>query len=105
MAIVNKKISLNLIGLDGNAFALMGAFQRQARKEGWTKEEINTVLEECQHGDYNHLLVTLIEHCEDLECAGDFDIEKDDEEEDSDEPFSSPSNSYSEDGANSYSED
>lgn len=58
----NKKIELDLEGLDGNAFALMGAFQKQARKEDWTQEEIKEVLDECAKGDYNHLLQTLIKH-------------------------------------------
>jgi hypothetical protein len=60
-----KKVSLKLVGLDGNAFSLMGAFQRQARKEGWSKEEINTVLADCMSDDYHHLLGVLMEHCED----------------------------------------
>ena len=60
---MTKKIKLNLVGLDGNAFALMGAFQRQARKEGWTPDEIDAVLEECREGNYDHLLQTLIKHC------------------------------------------
>lgn len=55
-----KKVTLNLLSLDGNAFALMGAFQRQARKEGWTQEEIAPVLKEAQGGDYDHLLQTLL---------------------------------------------
>jgi sugar diacid utilization regulator len=55
---INKKITLELVGLDGNAFALMEAFEQQARREGWTKEEIKTVLDECQSGDYDHLLQT-----------------------------------------------
>lgn len=59
-----KTVSLNLIGLDGNAFSLMGAFQKQARREKWEKSEIDAVLAECQTGDYNHLLVTLMKHCE-----------------------------------------
>lgn len=42
---VDKKITLCLVGLDGNAFALMGAFSRQAN-------------------DYNHLVQTLMDHCE-----------------------------------------
>lgn len=61
---INKTINLSLVGLDGNAFSLMGAFQRQARREGWTQEEIKTVLDECMSGDYDHLLVTLMQHCE-----------------------------------------
>lgn len=53
---LNKTVNLNLVGLDGNAFFLMGAFQRQAKKEKWTKEEIDAVLDECRAGDYDHLL-------------------------------------------------
>ena len=60
----NKTVTLSLVGLDGNAFALMGAFQRQARKEGWTKEEINVVMIECRSGDYDHLLQTLVMVCD-----------------------------------------
>lgn len=62
-----KKIKLKLVGLDGNAFALMGAFQAQARKEKWTKEEIAAVLTEARKGDYDHLLATLDKHCEEPE--------------------------------------
>lgn len=63
MGTVAKKITLNLVGLDGNAFSLMGAFHAQARREGWSKDEIEAVLTECRSGDYNHLLATLAEHC------------------------------------------
>lgn len=58
-----KKVNLKMVGLDGNAFAIMGAFQRQARKEGWTKEEINTVLDEARSGDYYNLINVIAEHC------------------------------------------
>ena len=61
---MNKKIKLDLVGLDGNAFALMGAFQKQARREGWTQDEIKVVLDKCTSGDYNNLLCTLMDHCE-----------------------------------------
>ena len=60
-----KKVRLQLVGLDGNAFVLMGAFQNAARKQGWTPEEISVVLDECKSGDYDHLIVTLMENCED----------------------------------------
>jgi len=63
----SKKVELELVGLDGNAYSLMGAFQRQARREGWSKDEIDEVLAECQSGDYNHLLCTLGEVCESRE--------------------------------------
>ena len=60
----NKTVKLTLVGLDGNAFSLMGAFKVQAMREGWTLEEINEVLDECMSGDYNHLVATLSEHCD-----------------------------------------
>lgn len=63
----NKKVNLCLDGLDGNAFSIMGAFSRQARREGWTTEEVDTVLEEAQKSDYNHLLATILDHCKDEE--------------------------------------
>ena len=59
---INKAITLDLDGLDGNAFALMGAFQHQARREHWTPDEICTVLLEMSNGDYDHLLQTLIKY-------------------------------------------
>lgn len=61
---VNKKITLQLVGLDGNAFALIGAFQRQARAEGWTPDEIKAVRDEMSSGDYAHLLQTLMRYTE-----------------------------------------
>ena len=60
--IINKKIDLELVGLDGNAFALLGAFQKQARKEKWTQEEITQVFNEASSCDYNHLLRTLAKY-------------------------------------------
>jgi len=62
--IIDKTVDLDLIGVNGNAYAIMGAFQRQARKEDWTSEEIKEVLKEAKSGDYNHLLATIENHCE-----------------------------------------
>lgn len=63
--IVNKKLqNCKLVGTNGNAFALMGRFQHCARKEGWTKEEIEKVLESAMADDYDHLVFILAEHCE-----------------------------------------
>lgn len=57
-----KKVKLKLVELDGNAFSLLGAFQRQARKEKWTKEEIDEVISDATSGNYDHLLRVLIAH-------------------------------------------
>ena len=61
---IGKTVDLELVGVDGNAYAVMGVFSRQARREGWTQEEIDSVLEEAQSGDYNHLLSTIMTYCE-----------------------------------------
>jgi len=59
-----RTINLDLCELDGNAFSLMGAFRKQARREGWDAKEIDAVMTECQSGDYDHLLQTLMKYCE-----------------------------------------
>lgn len=61
MNVPDKKVKLELVGLDGNCYALMAAFKVQARKEKWTPEEIEQVLDECRSGDYDNLLRTLME--------------------------------------------
>jgi hypothetical protein len=83
-----KKIDLKLVGMDGNAFFIMGAFSKQAKKEGWTKAEIDAVLDKATSGDYDHLLATITDHC--INPAGTneeyewIDNEFDDEEEEDD---------------------
>lgn len=59
-----KRVKLDLVGLDGNAFALLGAFSSQARKEGWTKDEIDAVKGKAMSGSYDNLLVTLMDYCD-----------------------------------------
>lgn len=61
---INKKIKLNLVGLDGNAFNLMGKFQVQAKKEGWDADEISYVVEKCMSGNYDNLLCVLMNYCD-----------------------------------------
>lgn len=57
-----KKITLELEGLDGNAFAILTAFRTQARREGWTREEINDFTQVALAGDYDHLLQTIMKY-------------------------------------------
>lgn len=60
--IVNKIVNTHLVGTDRNAFALMGTFRKQARRDGWSKEEIDLVINEAMAGDYDHLLQVLCSH-------------------------------------------
>jgi len=58
------KPEVQLLGQDGNAFAIMGACQQAARRAGWDKEKIDSVLREMMEGDYDHLLRTAMKHFE-----------------------------------------
>jgi hypothetical protein len=77
---MDKKIKLDLVGLDGNAFALMGAFQKQAQREGWTKDEIKIVLDKCTSGDYDNLIITLLDNCDPGDCFDEYDYDNYDNE-------------------------
>lgn len=61
---VHKLVELDLTGINGNAFALMAAFQKAARDQGIPKEEIDAVLNDCRSSDYDHLLQVLIANTE-----------------------------------------
>ncbi|MCY1660139.1 hypothetical protein [Chryseobacterium sp. SL1] len=61
---VDKTINLDLTAVDSNIFYIMGAFGRQARREKWTQEEIDFVLEEAKKHDYNHAIATISDYCE-----------------------------------------
>ena len=60
-----KKVKLDLCGIDGNAFAILGKFARQAKRQGWSQDEIQAVFDEAQSGDYDHLLQTIMKYTED----------------------------------------
>ena len=62
--LITKKIKLKLVGLDGNAFSLLGSFSKQAKRENWTSEEISFVLEKAQSGNYDNLLNVLSSYCD-----------------------------------------
>ncbi len=55
-----KELNLNLVGKDGNAFFLLGYFAQQAKKAGWSKEQIEEVRKDATSDDYDHLLQVLL---------------------------------------------
>ena len=75
--VIDKTVDLDLVGVNGNAFMIMGVFQRQAKREGWSQDEIDKVLTEAKSKDYDYLLATIENHCK---------VE--------DEPFNSEDNDY-----------
>lgn len=51
---MKKKYSL--IGIDGNAFSVMGYVRSAMKKEGKSQDEINKYIEDAKSGDYNNIL-------------------------------------------------
>jgi hypothetical protein len=75
---IGKTVKMNLVGLDGNAFSLMGTFSEKARSQGWNREEIDYVINKCTSGDYNNLLCVLMEYCDMDSESVSIDREEDD---------------------------
>ena len=90
----SKKVKMQLVGLDGNAFVIMGTWRSNALRQGWSQEEVRAVLEEAQSGDYDHLLATIAMNTtepddwdDDDEDDDDDDDEDNENDEDEDEDF------------------
>lgn len=56
---MNNKPTLQLVGQDGNAFAILGRARRIAQKNGLDWDAIRV---EATSGDYDHLLQTMMKH-------------------------------------------
>ena len=46
----------NLVGVNGNAFAVMGYVTRAMKAEGFSKQEIDEYLRNAKSSDYSHLI-------------------------------------------------
>lgn len=54
----------NLIGLDGNAYSVMGYVRRAMKEQKFTKEEIDEYTNKATSSDYHNLLRVSIEYVE-----------------------------------------
>jgi len=52
-------IVLDLTQINGNAIAILSAFQKAAKEQGRTQAEISLILADARSGDYDHLLATI----------------------------------------------
>ena len=59
-----RKPRVQLLGRDGNAFAILGACRRAARAAGWTEQRWNAVQQEMTAGTYDDLLAAAMKHFE-----------------------------------------
>ncbi len=50
------KEKYTLVGVDGNAYAIMGYVVSAMRREGKTKENIDAYLKDAKSSDYYHLI-------------------------------------------------
>ena len=55
-----ESCSADLLGCDGNAFAIMGTTKQLLRHYGASKEYIASYLTEAMSGDYEHLLAASV---------------------------------------------
>ena len=60
------KMKYDLVGIDGNAYAVMGYVQQCMRKEHRTKEEVSAYSDDATSGDYNNLLMVSINMIDEL---------------------------------------
>ena len=58
----DNKPTVVLIGQNGNAFSIIAACNRAARKAGWTKESADDLTNEMMSGDYDGLLLVAAKH-------------------------------------------
>lgn len=56
----------NLVGIDGNAFSVMGYVTTAMKKEGKSQEDIKAYREKAMGGDYNNLLAESMDVIEEL---------------------------------------
>lgn len=56
---MKNTVVMQMVGLDGNAFSILGRFNAAAKKAGWTPEEIKEVHDDATSGDYSHLLCVI----------------------------------------------
>ena len=82
MNIKYPNIKVKLVGMDGNAFAIMGRVDMALRRGGVSKEEREAYLAESRSGDYDNLLRTAMAW---VDCATDEDDDDEDDDDDDDD--------------------
>ena len=56
--IIHPEVTVRLVGVDSNAFSILGACRQSAKDAGLSKDEVAPFVDEATSGDYNHLLAT-----------------------------------------------
>ena len=64
--ILKESDKYDLVGIDGNAYSIMGYVQNAMKECGFSQEEIKAYLDDAKSSDYNHLLAVsmdMIDKC------------------------------------------
>lgn len=77
--------AFTLVGVDGNAYAVMGYVQRAMRTANMSKEDQDAYIKDAMSSDYNHLLCVSIDMIEKVNeklglVPGDEEDEEDEED-------------------------
>lgn len=64
----DKKVRLSLIGIDSNAFAILGAVAKAMKRQGFTEDEIEAYKRQAKSGDHDHLVAVSAAYCDDPEA-------------------------------------
>lgn len=62
----NNKIKYSLVGIDGNAFAIMGYTTKCMKRENKSKSEINNYMNKATSSNYDHLVSVSLDIIDDL---------------------------------------
>ena len=58
MTAIYPEVEVEIIGQDGNAFAILGAVSKAMKRANIPKDKIDECMTEMRSGDYDHLLQT-----------------------------------------------
>lgn len=56
----------SLVGVDGNAYAIMGYVVRAMKECGKTADEVSEYMKQAKSSDYNHLVIVSEDMCDEL---------------------------------------
>lgn len=59
-----EKPTVELLGKDGNAFAIIAECSKSARRAGWSQDELEELHRQLTSGDYDHLLAVVMKYFE-----------------------------------------
>lgn len=57
-----KRPKVKMVGMDGNAFSILGRCLRAAVKAGWSQQQRDDFRRSATAGDYSHLLATVMNY-------------------------------------------